>query len=125
MSKVSPAIRKSGGSEKDVLDIGALKSRIHDNPESLQKLKQMFFKDHPPLIQSIQKAAEQEDNEKLVYAAYSLKSMLSYLFAPRGYRAALELEVTAMSQNMKNVSSKVIFLEAELERIAVVLDEME
>jgi HPt (histidine-containing phosphotransfer) domain-containing protein len=125
MSKVSPAISKSESTQQDVLNIGVLKSRVKNDLASLQKLRQRFFNDYPPLIQSIRNAAEQEDKEKLVFAAHSLKSMLSFISAPRGYRVALELEVTAMTKDMKNVSSKVIFLDAELERIAEVMSAIE
>ncbi|MDP6113316.1 MAG: hypothetical protein QF437_11110 [Planctomycetota bacterium] len=125
MAEDAPAIRQSDESTKDVLDVASLMARIRNDPESLQKLKRKFFEVYPSLIQGVRDASEQENSEKLVFNAHALKTMLSFLYAPRGYRAALELEVTAMSTDMKNISSKVIFLEAELERIADALTNVE
>ena len=125
MAKDSPAIRQSNELEKDVLDLESLMARVHNDPESLRKLKQRFLEVYPSHIQNARSASEQEDSEKLVFNAHALKTVLSFLYATRGYRAALDLEVAAMARNMKNISSKVIFLEAELERIADVLNTVE
>jgi len=107
-----------------VLDRNALLDRVEGDMELLSDIIELFKDDSVRQIAAIREAIGKKEAETAKRAAHTLKGTCGNLGAPEAAATALELEKLAAAQDFASAESKLRSLEAQIERLGKLLDEL-
>ena len=107
-----------------VLDRNALLDRVEGDMELLGDIIGLFKDDSVRQIAAIREAIGKKEAETAKRAAHTLKGTCGNLGAPDAAATALELEKLAAAQDFDGAQSKLRSLEAQIERLGKLLDEL-
>ena len=100
----------AGGAWSVQLALGS----VDGSEPDLRELLEIWLRQSPRLICDIRRALENDDAEKLLLAAHTLKGSLQILCAEEACLYAAELEAAGQKRQVLSVASSLPKLEAEL-----------
>jgi PAS domain S-box-containing protein len=101
-----------------------LLERINGDLGFLSELLDIFRRDYPQQIEAVRQAIAGDDAPALQRIGHTMKGSLGNLAAPIGSGIAAELEAMGRSGDLTHAGSKTTDLEAELVRVAEMLEGM-
>lgn len=102
---------------EEVLDRGALLTRLNHDVELLQELIAFFLEDYHRLMREIESAIATQDAPGLRKAAHTLKGSLGNFGAQQAFNLAYQLEMGGFRSDFSMVESTFAALAAELKRV--------
>ncbi len=100
-----------------VLDIVTLRSAMADDDELVAEILTVFVSEIPGMLNELRQAADSLDNQKLEHAAHSIKGACANIRAEKARQLALDFEMDARQNQIKDVPAQVATMEAAMEEI--------
>jgi HPt (histidine-containing phosphotransfer) domain-containing protein len=109
-------------SSQGAVNLGELLTRVENDHELLRELIDIFKKDLPCLLQSLQKSVAREDMKNVEATSHALKGMLSGLSVTQAAATASRLEQMGREGNTSELADALTLLESELADLLPELD---
>lgn len=109
---------------QDLVGKDALLARVGGDTELLGEMAAMFLDECPRHVSGIRQAVVSHDARSLETAAHALRGSVSNFTARRASQAALSLELMGRAGDLTGSAQALVELEAELERLKPVLEEL-
>lgn len=94
-------------SEESLIDHDRLNEVVHNDPETLKEISDLFLQKTPELLQEIEQALDSQDCEALARHAHSLKGMIGVFTTKAPFETVRDLEQAGRDKN--HTSSKELF----------------
>ena len=109
-------------SSRGSVNVSALLTRVENDHELLCELIDIFKKDLPCLLQSLQKSVAREDMKNVEATSHALKGMLSGLSVTQAAATASRLEQMGREGRTSELAGTLTLLESELADLLPELD---
>jgi HPt (histidine-containing phosphotransfer) domain-containing protein len=114
--------QKNNHSSHRAVNLGELLTRVENEHELLCELIDIFKKDLPCLLQSLQKSVAREDTKNVEATSHALKGMLSGLSVTQAAATASRLEQMGREGRTSELTDVLALLESELADLLPELD---
>jgi HPt (histidine-containing phosphotransfer) domain-containing protein len=104
------------------VNLNELLTRVENDHELLRELVDIFKKDLPFLLQSLQKSVAREDMKNVEATSHALKGMLSGLSVTQAAATASRLEQMGREGRTSELTDALALLESELADLLPELD---
>lgn len=109
-------------SSHGAVNLNELLTRVENDHELLRELVDIFKKDLPDLLQSLQKSVAREDMKNVEATSHALKGMLAGLSVTQAAATASRIERMGREGRMSGITEALTFLESELADLLPELD---
>jgi HPt (histidine-containing phosphotransfer) domain-containing protein len=109
-------------SSHGAVNLNELLTRVENDHELLRELVDIFKKDLPDLLQSLQKSVAREDMKNVEATSHALKGMLAGLSVTQAAATASRIERMGREGRMSGITDALTFLESELADLLPELD---
>jgi HPt (histidine-containing phosphotransfer) domain-containing protein len=109
-------------SSHGAVNLNELLTRVENDHELLRELVDIFKKDLPDLLQSLQKSVAREDMKNVEATSHALKGMLSGLSVTQAAATASRLEQMGREGRTSELTDALALLESELADLLPELD---
>lgn len=115
---------KNRHDEEPPFDVAAVRDRFSGDHELLQVFVESFLETFPQQVSELQRAIEDDDATRVVFAAHAMRGGLAFLSAGPATRHLLALELRAELLERRSREALLAMLKSEIDRIGPMLKQV-